>query len=198
MNSKELKHFGMGGLSLVPMEEPASSLFHYGVKGQRWGVRRYQNEDGTRTPLGKRVEDKANVRLSKGKNLTSRQKKILKRMSEDDDRRINIKASAEARKKFIKENIRPGETVLQMSRRLNPLWPKGETKPSHEWDDAAQKALDDRFNKKHGALVEKLKQAKSDDEHDAIMRKADRLESAYLDIQEGILDIDWYKEYKKE
>ena len=37
MNSKELKHFGMGGLSLAPMEEPASSLFHYGVKGQRWG-----------------------------------------------------------------------------------------------------------------------------------------------------------------
>ena len=129
MNSKELKHFGMGGLSLVPMEEPASSLFHYGVKGQRWGVRRYQNEDGTRTPLGKRVEDKANTRMSKGKNLTSMQKKILKRMSEDDDRRINIKAAAEAEKEFIKKNILPGETVLQMERRLNPLWPKGETKP---------------------------------------------------------------------
>ena len=198
MNPKELKHFGIGGLSLVPMEEPASSLFHYGVKGQRWGVRRYQNADGTRTPLGKRVEDKANTRMSKGKNLTSRQKKILKRMSEDDDRRINIKAAAEAGKNFIKKNIRPGETVLQMNRRLNPLWPKGETKPSHEWDDAAQQALENRFNKKHGALVEKLKQAKSDDEHDAIMRKADRLESAYLDIQEGILDTDWYKEYKKE
>ena len=198
MNSKELKHFGMGGLSLVPMEEPASSLFHYGVKGQRWGVRRYQNEDGTRTPLGKRVEDKANTRMSKGKNLTSMQKKILKRMSEDDDRRINIKAAAEAGKNFIKKNIRPGETVLQMNRRLNPLWPKGETKPSHEWDDTSRQALENRFNKKHGALVEKLKQAKSDDEHDAIMRKADRLESAYLDIQEGILDTDWYKEYKKE
>ena len=29
-------------------------LAHYGVKGQKWGVRRYQNEDGTWTELGKK------------------------------------------------------------------------------------------------------------------------------------------------
>lgn len=29
-------------------------LYHYGVKGQRWGVRRYQNKDGTLTKAGKR------------------------------------------------------------------------------------------------------------------------------------------------
>ena len=28
-------------------------LAHYGVKGQTWGVRRYQNEDGSLTPAGK-------------------------------------------------------------------------------------------------------------------------------------------------
>ena len=30
-----------------------SELYHYGVKGQKWGVRRYQNEDGSLTPAGK-------------------------------------------------------------------------------------------------------------------------------------------------
>lgn len=36
-------------------------LIHAGVKGMRWGVRRYQNEDGTLTPAGKK-------RYSKGDN----------------------------------------------------------------------------------------------------------------------------------
>ena len=29
-------------------------LMHYGIPGQRYGIRRYQNEDGTLTPEGKR------------------------------------------------------------------------------------------------------------------------------------------------
>lgn len=31
----------------------ASSLYHHGIKGQKWGVRRFQNEDGSYTQLGK-------------------------------------------------------------------------------------------------------------------------------------------------
>ena len=30
------------------------TLYHHGIKGMYWGVRRFQNEDGTRTAAGKR------------------------------------------------------------------------------------------------------------------------------------------------
>ena len=29
-------------------------LYHYGIKGQKWGIRRYQNEDGTLTEAGRK------------------------------------------------------------------------------------------------------------------------------------------------
>ena len=28
-------------------------LYHHGIKGQKWGARRFQNRDGTWTPEGK-------------------------------------------------------------------------------------------------------------------------------------------------
>ena len=38
----------------------SSELQHWGIKGQKWGVRRYQNSDGSLTPAGiKRYRDEA-------------------------------------------------------------------------------------------------------------------------------------------
>ena len=32
---------------------PNGELYHHGIKGQKWGIRRYQNPDGTLTNAGK-------------------------------------------------------------------------------------------------------------------------------------------------
>lgn len=40
-------------------------LYHYGVKGQRWGVRRYQNPDGSLTAKGKKRIGKEYEKASK-------------------------------------------------------------------------------------------------------------------------------------
>lgn len=48
-------------------------LWHWGIKGMKWGVRRYQNEDGTLTAAGKHryAADKAANNKKKEKNRLS-------------------------------------------------------------------------------------------------------------------------------
>ena len=42
-----------------------SVIEHHGIKGQKWGVRRYQNPDGTLTPLGRKKLGRLERRVSK-------------------------------------------------------------------------------------------------------------------------------------
>ena len=35
----------------------SDELYHHGIKGQKWGRRRFQNEDGSLTPAGKERYD---------------------------------------------------------------------------------------------------------------------------------------------
>ena len=44
---------------------PMNELYHHGIKGMHWGIRRYQNPDGTLTNAGKRRERVADDRRAR-------------------------------------------------------------------------------------------------------------------------------------
>ena len=68
----------------------SNELYHYGVKGQKWGIRRYQNPNGTLTEEGKiryEVDPKTGEASAEGK-------KLLKQDIDDQrKRKVNILGS---------------------------------------------------------------------------------------------------------
>lgn len=58
-----------------------NELYHHGIKGQRWGVRRFQNPDGTLTDAGKKRYQKE---LNRASNKKEKYEKSARRIMDYD------------------------------------------------------------------------------------------------------------------
>ena len=69
-----------------------NELYHHGIKGQKWGVRRYQNKDGTRIGNRSRRKESQSEDYKTAKNL---KKKKMNQMSNAELRKLNERQQLE-------------------------------------------------------------------------------------------------------
>lgn len=87
-------------------------LYHHGIKGMKWGVRRYQNKDGSLTTAGKK----------KRYGMTKRQvKKAIRKSGTENRERINEEsaASLDSSERFTKASRKATEIARKSSKKYS-------------------------------------------------------------------------------
>lgn len=90
-----------------------NELMHWGVKGMRWGIRRYQNKDGSLTPAGKKRYDKEMGKLKAEEKILKNRQKTQNKLNKLEAKRKEVEAlrkskpiSKESEKKTTKRSIK--------------------------------------------------------------------------------------------
>ena len=74
----------------------SDELYHHGIKGQRWGVRRFQKKDGTLTSAGKkRYDDDGQVKKSKHRLMLEEKYKKAGLSQQDAEKEANSRIRTE-------------------------------------------------------------------------------------------------------
>lgn len=85
-----------------------NELLHYGIKGMRWGIRRYQNPDGSLTPAGRKRLEKADYKWAKKKTdkITAQAKKASqKELDRYGDELLKLPGALKANGKLSAQTV---------------------------------------------------------------------------------------------
>lgn len=85
------------------LPEASDELYHHGIKGQRWGIRRFQNRDGTLTGAGRKHKGlidqiRDNRRMKKVRRAKVEKAKQQQKLNEERTKRLQ-KAAAERKER---------------------------------------------------------------------------------------------------
>lgn len=145
-------------------------LEHHGIKGQKWGVRRFQNPDGTLTAAGKRrylkLQKKTLKDFSKSYKFGSDNAAAVQALSKRNDTRNELKRLIEAKNK----NKKFSEKEYAMSKRLAKEMFGFDNPEDVEYSGVLSKKEKDRYYDEYNKRAAKLKKELStsaDDKYDA-------------------------------
>lgn len=91
-------------------------LYHHGIKGMRWGIRRYQNKDGTLTPKGQKRYNEEMERLQKEEHILANKRATQAKMAKLEAARKRVEdQKAELEGKGKKDDSSDSDTPKKKS-----------------------------------------------------------------------------------
>ena len=127
-------------------------LVHHGILGQKWGIRRYRNKNGTLTIAGKKREAKLKAERDRlAKNKTEESKELTK-SSSSSGKSLGVNSKNEVKKEITLEDVSTEElqnivTRMNLENRYNELT-KQQNDPNRDLKLAKEKLELERDYKK--------------------------------------------------
>lgn len=117
----------------------SNELYHFGVKGMKWGVRRYQNEDGSLTKAGsKRYARDARERDYNEYDPTN--SSYYKTSGKNGGKKSYLKVNAD---RYVKEDMRRAKNLVDSTKKINDSI---KVANQNSLDRAAKKHKEKRMN----------------------------------------------------